>query len=398
MGCSSSLPSVVIPDPGPTEQCVFTVKSAGMFKGDDCFAYKGDSTDKDSKWMILDKSKPTGDPRVNVAAGQRLLELENFNRAEGSKKGEILLSAVFDSKPAFTVMSKSEFSQTQLRPAWAMQFSKAVPVQIPQCAGFFDVTMPSGVMVRAVPPPGSQPGQVMQICDPGAKTPDSVYIDKAYKMMQQGSFRYAKLKKFSSKTGCSIMPGTRCQQFPAGFHLNVFIEGTTVARYCWVEGHRDDDGHWHEGHYTKSEKAFIDQTCFQLLQKPNEGGGEPTEIASWSCPGELEGGDITTENALFSTMLKGGWASKKLTVSTKEFWDPCLALVISYLTSKEYSPKELKGDFSKTFTWPSGPKGHREHRRRHNRRGNHWDDYDDYDSDREGHSPAGVRVGFSWGG
>ena len=130
MGCSSSLPSVVIPDPGPTEQCVFTVKSAGMFKGDDCFAYKGDSTDKDSKWMILDKSKPTGDPRVNVAAGQRLLELENFNRAEGSKKGEILLSAVFDSKPAFTVMSKSEFSQTQLRPAWAMQFSKAVPVQI----------------------------------------------------------------------------------------------------------------------------------------------------------------------------------------------------------------------------------------------------------------------------
>ena len=117
MGCSSSLPSVVIPDPGPTEQCVFTVKSAGMFKGDDCFAYKGDSTDKDSKWMILDKSKPKDDPRVNVAAGQRLLELENFNRAEGSKKGEILLSAVFDSKPAFTVMSKSEFSQTQLRPA-----------------------------------------------------------------------------------------------------------------------------------------------------------------------------------------------------------------------------------------------------------------------------------------
>ena len=55
--------------------------------------------------MILDKSKPTGDPRVNVAAGQRLLELENFNRAEGAKKGEILLSAVFDSKPAFTVMS-----------------------------------------------------------------------------------------------------------------------------------------------------------------------------------------------------------------------------------------------------------------------------------------------------
>ena len=237
----------------------------------------------------------------------------------------------------------------------------------------------------------------MQICDPGAKTPDSVYIDKAYKMMQQGSFRYAKLKKFSSKTGCSIMPGTRCQQFPAGFHLNVFIEGTTVARYCWVEGHRDDDGHWHEGHYTKSEKAFIDQTCFQLLQKPADQNGEPTEIAAWSCPGELEGGDITTENALFSTLQEGGWASSKLRVQTKEFWDPCLSLVISYLTSKEYCPKELKGDFSKTFTWPSGPSGHRAHRHR-NRRGNHWDDYDDYDSDREAHSPAGVRVGFSWGG
>ena len=144
MGCSSSLPSVVIPDPGPTEQCVFTVKSAGMFKGDDCFAYKGDSTDKDSKWMILDKSKPKDDPRVNIAAGQRLLELENFNRAEGSKKGEILLSAVFDSKPAFTVMSKSEFSQTNLRPAWAMQFSKAVPVQISAKIKFRGVSPPTG--------------------------------------------------------------------------------------------------------------------------------------------------------------------------------------------------------------------------------------------------------------
>merc|ERR1712188_197161 len=101
----------------------------------------------------------------------------------------------------------------------------------------------------------------------------------------------------------------------------------------------------------------------------------------------MGGGDITTENALFSTLQEGGWASSKLRVQTKEFWDPCLSLVISYLTSKEYCPKELKGDFSKTFTWPSGPS-----RRRNNRRGNHWADYDDYDSAREAHSPAGVRI------
>ena len=161
-------------------------------------------------------------------------------------------------------------------------------------------------MVRAVPPPGSQPGQVMQICDPGAKTPDSVYIDKAYKMMQQGSFRYAKLKKFSSKTGCSIMPGTRCQQFPAGFHLNVFFEGTTVARYCWVEGHRDD-GHWPKA--ITNPKSLHRSDVLPAPAEAERGGGEPTEIASWSSPGELEGGDITTENALFSTLQEGGWAS-----------------------------------------------------------------------------------------
>ena len=219
--------------------------------------------------------------------------------------------------------------------------------------------MPSGVMVRAVPPPGSQPGQVMQICDPGAKTPDSVYIDKAYKMMQQGSFRYAKLKKFSSKTGCSIMPGTRCQQFPAGFHLNVFVEGTTVARYCWVEGHRDDDGRWHEGHYTHSETAFIDQTCFQLLQEPAE-----KRRAYGDCgvvvPGELEEA-ISRRRTRCSRRL----GLVELRVQAKEFWDRCLG---SLSASRPIRPEGAQRRFSKTFTGRAGRAGTA--RTARNRRGN----------------------------
>lgn len=395
MGCCASLPEQKFPDPEPCEPCVFTVKASGfMGFGDDCYAYKGDSTADDDRWLFLDKIKP----RERQHGSERLLELQNFKRAEGEKKGEVLLKALFDSKPAFHVMSKSEFSQTQLSPAWAMQFSKAVLIQIPQCAGFFDVTMPSGVTIRAVPPVGSQPGMVMFLADPGAKTPDGVYFDKAKTMMHSGSFRSAKLKKFASTTAATITPGTRCQQFPGGFQLDIYVEGTTVVRYYWTPPHTDSEGHHHRGHWSKTTKAVIDQTCFQLLQK-NE-GGVPQTIAAWSCPGELEGGDVTQENALFSTMLEGGWASKKLIVTTKEYWDPCLALVISYLTSKEYSPDELKSDFGKTFSWPSGPSGHRGSRRGSRSRGGRheggydWDGYDDYNSDRESHSPAGIRI--SW--
>ena len=44
MGCSSSsaLPPEILADPGDTEECVFTIKSTGMFNSRDCYAYKGD--------------------------------------------------------------------------------------------------------------------------------------------------------------------------------------------------------------------------------------------------------------------------------------------------------------------------------------------------------------------
>ena len=57
MGCSSSaLPPEVLPDPGDTEECVFTIASAGMFSND-CYAYKGDSTDKKDRWFLLHKRR-----------------------------------------------------------------------------------------------------------------------------------------------------------------------------------------------------------------------------------------------------------------------------------------------------------------------------------------------------
>eukprot|EP00462_Mataza_sp_D1_P003728 CAMPEP_0175113122 /NCGR_PEP_ID=MMETSP0086_2-20121207/15952_1 /TAXON_ID=136419 /ORGANISM="Unknown Unknown, Strain D1" /LENGTH=267 /DNA_ID=CAMNT_0016392279 /DNA_START=8 /DNA_END=811 /DNA_ORIENTATION=+ len=80
MGCgSSSVPDVIIPDPQPGDKCHVLFKKTGMFARDqnvfkDC--------DKTQKWLMMDKegslfSNPT-------------YTLENFVRAEGSKRGQCL--------------------------------------------------------------------------------------------------------------------------------------------------------------------------------------------------------------------------------------------------------------------------------------------------------------------
>ena len=169
MGCSSSsaLPPEILADPGDTEECVFTIKSTGMFNSRDCYAYKGDSTDKKDRWFLLKKIKEKK-KEARAFEGERTVDLENFVREDGSKKGAVLWTAAFDSKPSFEVNGAQGAP-----PPWAATY---VGVQVPEGhAGVLDVTMPSSATVRVAVPAGTAPGQVIQVADPGLASPALEY-------------------------------------------------------------------------------------------------------------------------------------------------------------------------------------------------------------------------------
>ena len=51
------------------------------------------------------------------------------------------------------------------------------------------------------------------------------------------------------------------------------------------------------------------------------------------------------------------WLSKSIRLETRPHWDPCLALVVAHLCSKEYCPEEIHEDFCKFFKYPTNPPG-----------------------------------------
>ena len=80
-------------------------------------------------WLLLNKCKD----KARAEKGERRIDLENFVR--DGKKGEVLWTATFDSKPSFGFNEQSP-------PAWA---ANMVGVQVPAShPGFFDARTPSG--------------------------------------------------------------------------------------------------------------------------------------------------------------------------------------------------------------------------------------------------------------
>ena len=93
----------------------------------------------------------------------------------------------------------------------------------------------------------------------------------------------------------------------------------------------------------------------KLLQTPRQ-VNSGASIACWSVAGDLEPGDADKkqENPVFKMMQSGGWFSNPV-IKNKEGWDPTFALLIGFLCSKEYNPKEIKEDLNPIF--PNSPPG-----------------------------------------
>ena len=306
MGCCESTPAapeVIIPDPGEQEECTFSIKSAGMMSSD-YLAYQGDSTDdKEKKWQFINK---TG----SLWSGDAVIEIENFVRGGNPEKpnqGEISWRCNFDSSPEFQKHHKSPSSG----------FSRYV-------ASFTN---------GAVDFDGEEPG-------------DEVYFERAGSGFNDGGNR--RVMKWSLETSASITPGgARGAQYGAeGFLLRVFARGTSICDYDWE--HDEEGG----GHWSRREKEFVDQLCFQVVQRSTD-----TVIAMWAVPGDLQtGGELVSmTNALFAMQLRGGWFSTKPLVNTAAGWDPLFALLVAHLCAFEYSPNAIKKDLNSDF--PDDPHG-----------------------------------------
>ena len=305
MGCCESAPTapeVIIPDPGETEACTFSIKSAGMMSSD-YLAYQGESTDdNEKKWQFINKSG-------SFWGGDAVIEIENFVRGGNEEKpdqGQISWRCAFNSTPSFEKHFKAPSSGFSRFVAW---FSN----------GSVDFD-------------GEEPG-------------DEVYFERGGWGMNDGGYR--RVMKWKLETSASITAaGKRGAQFgDEGFSLNVFARGTSIADYDRNDGPGD-----HE--WNKQEKEFVDQLCFQVVQRST---GMP--IAMWGVPGDLQtdGVDVKMVNALFTMDMRGGWFSSKPLVNTAAGWDPLFALMVAHLCAFEYSPKAIKKDLNSNF--PESPHG-----------------------------------------
>ena len=308
MGCCGSTPDApenIIPDPGEQEACQFSLKSAGMLSSD-YLAYKGDSTDdKEKRWFFVNK---TG----SMWGGDAIIEIENFVRggnAEKPKQGEVSWVCDFNSSPTF---QKQHMPPERDRSG----FSR------------FIASFSNGLVDF----------------DGGQEPADEIYFRAAGPGFQDGGYR--RVMKWSLETAATIAPaGARGAAFAPGFQLHVFARGTSICDYDWEPPKAGERGKW-----SRREKEFVDQLCFQLVQTNTN-----ATIAMWAVPGDLESGAklVSMTNALFSMDLRGGWFSTKPLVNTSAGWDPLFALMVAYLCAFEYSPKAIKKDLDSDF--PSNP-------------------------------------------
>ena len=308
MGCCNSAPTApenIIPDPGEAEPCTFSLKSAGMMSSD-YIAYQGEETsDKEKKWFFVNK---TG----SMWGGDAVIEIENFVRGGNPEKpnqGEISYRCAFDSSPNFQKHFKAPSSE----------FSRFV--------AFFS----NG-----------------QVDFDGEEPEDAIYFERAGSPWGMNDGGNRRVMKWKMETSATIQPmGGRGVAF-GDLLLHVFARGTSVADYDYHPPCEEDPS----GHWSKQEKEYVDQLCYQVVQRSTG-----AVMAMWGVPGDLMTGgeDVVQQNNMFQMHMRGGWFSSEPLIKTAPGPDPLLALMVAYLCAYEYSPKAIKHDLNSDF--PGSPNG-----------------------------------------
>lgn len=317
MGCCSSdvvpePPEVIKPDPG-VDPVVVQVAALGMWGGSRDFGvWEGkrptDNGDANkSVWLWFNK--------MDVAAGQVRIDLENFHRGhipDQPKKGRVLYYAVMAEKPMF---------QSFMRMANGARDS---------FYGIYD-------------------NNTYQEQD------DNFYINHP---THRNKLRVERrtlghiVSKWSMNAKCNFFDG-ELGRGAASFQgqpvvMEVFSKGTVVTSYqTWQEQVeiRDAEGNVTgtrmETRYDKDTTELVDRIEYRLTFNG-------MLWCQWYCEGNAShagGVDPSIESPLFTTVIGGGWFTRSyFNITTKPGVDPALAMLISHVCGTEYSVAQVKAD------------------------------------------------------
>ena len=105
------------------------------------------------------------------------------------------------------------------------------------------------------------------------------------------------------------------------------------------------------GHWSKQEKEYVDQLCYQVVQRSTG-----AVMAMWGVPGDLMTGgeDVVQQNNMFQMHMRGGWLSSEPLIKTAPGPDPLLALMVA-------APQSQAHTHARTRTHTTRESEHKQH-------------------------------------
>ena len=301
--------------PPPDGEEEFFVQKKNMFSND-YNVFKGDQPSEDQRYLWMNKEG-------SWTSGRAYINIENFHlktdgepsNANDEGRGQILWRADFTDKPHF-----------EQHVSWAKGCHE-------RFLGFYD---------------GYESDE------------DDHYFDRASPVGVKLFNKF--LVKFSCQTSATIKPGKTKKgvNLRPGLllKLKVFAKGTAVRKITrtWTT-ERDDEGTVTGGHwsYQHHDHEFVDWIEYKLVR------GDVC-VAIFRCEG-MSNSSNTWDCPIFSCSKEGG---DDIKVETLPGWDPLLGLMLAHLVSTEYSPENIRKDFTPQFP----PDTH--YRRSHRPMGMHW--------------------------
>ena len=328
------VPPVILPAPSPGEKEVnFVVARLGRFWGRDYGVWKDKLGSNESLWFWVNKSD-------GPKSGTGVIDMENFDRDEKTKKGKVFWTSMINEQPNF-----DQFQRAAILPNGPGQTHGPLRFKgIHPTDGYSSES--DEHYVRQLPKKESCMGK-------GEHTGQ----DTGEKVSDLG---WPVISKWRLNTAAYIKDGNLgrglTMMIPQGetLMLEVFSKGSGATTWQQVESWREvPDGTPPDGQpqkyriqYDKSvkkeEKEWIDRIEFRLSFR-GQVVGRP-----WVVKGDAGGGqgDTVIENDFFHACIKGGMFTKTASETTTKASgiDPILSLLLSHLCVTEFSVAEIKND------------------------------------------------------
>jgi len=294
-------------------------------------------------WFWINKSD-------GPKSGTGVIDMENFQRAEGTKKGQVYWTSMINEQPAFDQFQRAANLPNGPPHSKLLRFKGIHPTDgyVSESDEHYVSQLPKKETSMGK---GQHTGQ-----DVGEKVTDLGWPVISKWRLHTAAF----IKDGTLGRGASMM-------IPPGgdmLMLEVFSKGSGATRWQQVESWKEvPDGapvpEGQEPKYTiqhgkavhKEEREWVDRIEFRLSFR-GQVVGRP-----WVVRGDAGGGggDTVIENDFFHSCIKGGVFAKTATETTTKpsGVDPILALLLSHLCSTEFSVAEIKNDLR--LSTPASP-------------------------------------------